>query len=68
MTQLGESLKSLKLFCETSEVHAASVIVPGVNDGEVLFETCSTLEDWGAKAFILMRFANYRNQGLNIGE
>ena len=63
----GGSLKSLKLFCETSEVHAASVIVPGVNDGEVLYETCSTLEDWGAKAFILMRFANYRNQGLILG-
>ena len=66
-TTKGEALKSLKLFCETSEVHAASVIVPGVNDGDVLFETCSTLEDWGAKAFILMRFANYRNQGLILG-
>ncbi|MDD3984604.1 MAG: methyl coenzyme M reductase-arginine methyltransferase Mmp10 [Methanobacterium sp.] len=63
----GESLKALKLFCENIEVHAASVIVPGVNDGEELFETCSTLEDWGAKAFILMRFANYRNQGLILG-
>ncbi len=63
----GESLKALKLFCETTEVHAASVIVPGVNDGEKLFETCSTLEDWGARAFILMRFANFRNQGLILG-
>lgn len=63
----GESLKALKLFCETTEVHAASVIVPGVNDGKELFETCSTLEDWGAKAFILMRFANFRNQGLILG-
>ncbi|MFZ0442678.1 MAG: methyl coenzyme M reductase-arginine methyltransferase Mmp10, partial [Methanobacterium sp.] len=63
----GESLKALKLFCETTEVHAASVIIPGVNDGEKLFETCSTLEDWGAKAFILMRFANFRNQGLILG-
>lgn len=66
-TTKGESLKALKLFCETVEVHAASVIVPGVNDGEDLFETCSTLEEWGAKAFILMRFANYRNQGLILG-
>ena len=64
----GESLKALKLFCETTEVHAASVIIPGVNDGEKLFETCSTLEDWGAKAFILMRFANFRNQGLILGD
>jgi methanogenesis marker radical SAM protein len=63
----GESMKALKLFCETTEVHAASVIVPGVNDGDKLFETCSTLEDWGAKAFILMRFANFRNQGLVLG-
>ncbi len=63
----GESLKALKLFCENIEVHAASVIVPGVNDGEELFETCSTLEDWGAKAVILMRFANFRNQGLILG-
>jgi len=62
-----ESLKALQIFCENSEVHAASVIVPGVNDGEDLLKTCSTLEDWGAKAFILMRFANSRNQGLILG-
>ncbi|WP_414470354.1 methyl coenzyme M reductase-arginine methyltransferase Mmp10 [Methanobacterium sp. ACI-7] len=62
-----ESLKALQVFCETSEVHAASVIVPGVNDGEDLLQTCSTLEQWGAKALILMRFANTRNQGLILG-
>lgn len=62
-----ESLKALQIFCESSEVHAASVIIPGVNDGEDLFKTCSNLEDWGAKAFILMRFANFRNQGLILG-
>lgn len=62
-----ESMKALEIFCQNSEVHAASVIVPGVNDGEKLFETCSKLEEWGAKAFILMRFANYRNQGLILG-
>ncbi len=62
-----ESLNALKIFCETSEVHAASVIVPGVNDGEDLLQTCATLEDWGAKALILMRFANFRNQGLILG-
>jgi len=62
-----ESIKALKTFCETSEVHAASVIVPGVNDGEELLQTCTDLEEWGAKAFILMRFANYRNQGLILG-
>ena len=62
-----ESINALQIFCESSEVHAASVIVPGVNDGEDLLKTCSTLEDWGAKAFILMRFANFRNQGLILG-
>jgi len=62
-----ESLKALQTFCETAEVHAASVIVPGVNDGKDLFQTCVALEDWGAKAFILMRFANSRNQGLILG-
>lgn len=62
-----ESMKALKIFCENCEVHAASVIVPGVNDGKKLFETCSKLEEWGAKAFILMRFANHRNQGLILG-
>ncbi|AXV37358.1 MAG: methyl coenzyme M reductase-arginine methyltransferase Mmp10 [Methanobacteriaceae archaeon] len=62
-----ESLKALKIFCENCEVHAASVIIPGVNDGEDLFETCANLESWGAKAFILMRFANYENQGLILG-
>lgn len=61
------SLKSLQTFCKTAEVHAASVIVPGINDEEDLFQTCATLEDWGAKAFILMRFANSRNQGLILG-
>jgi len=62
-----ESIKALKIFCESSEVHAASVIVPGVNDGEELLQTCADLEEWGAKAFILMRFANFRNQGLILG-
>lgn len=62
-----ESINALKTFCETSEVHAASVIVPGVNDGEDLLQTCAHLEEWGAKAFILMRFANFRNQGLILG-
>lgn len=62
-----ESLKALKIFSENCEVHAAAVIVPGVNDGDQLFKTCSDLEEWGAKAFILMRFANFENQGLILG-
>ncbi|WP_455645319.1 methyl coenzyme M reductase-arginine methyltransferase Mmp10 [Methanosphaera sp.] len=58
------SIESLKRFCESCDVHAASIIIPGVNDGEELARTCEDLESWGAKALILMRFANTRNQGL----
>jgi len=59
-----ESLKAARLFAENTDLHVANVIVPGVNDGEVLRSTCATLEDWGAKALILMRFANTTEQGL----
>jgi methanogenesis marker radical SAM protein len=62
-----ESLKAAQIFSENIELHAASVIVPGVNDGDVLRETCAKLEEWGAKAMILMRFANYNHQGLILG-
>lgn len=62
-----ESLKACKIFAESTELHAASVIIPGVNDGDVLRQTCNTLEDWGAKAFILMRFANTEKEGLILG-
>ena len=43
------------------------MIIPGVNDGEVLRKTCDDLEEWGAKGFILMRFANTFNEGLILG-
>ncbi len=62
-----ESLKAAQTFSENIELHAASVIIPGVNDGDVLRETCVKLEEWGAKALILMRFANYTHQGLILG-
>ncbi|MDR3063767.1 MAG: methyl coenzyme M reductase-arginine methyltransferase Mmp10 [Methanobrevibacter sp.] len=62
-----ESLKAAQIFAENTELHAASVIIPGVNDGDILRETCATLEDWGAKAIILMRFANTTNEGLILG-
>lgn len=58
------SIQSLKRFCESCDVHAASIIIPGVNDGDILAKTCADLESWGAKALILMRFANTANQGL----
>ncbi|OPX59408.1 MAG: Radical SAM superfamily protein [Methanobacterium sp. PtaB.Bin024] len=61
------SLDALKIFSENCEVHAAAVILPGINDGEDLRKTCADLEEWGAKAFIMMRFANFRNQGLILG-
>lgn len=59
-----ESLKAAQLFAESTDLHVANVIVPGVNDGEVLRSTCVKLEEWGAKALILMRFANTTEQGL----
>ncbi len=58
------SIDALKRFCESCDVHAAAIVIPGVNDGDVLRQTCDDLESWGAKALILMRFANSRNQGL----
>ncbi|MCC7554279.1 MAG: methyl coenzyme M reductase-arginine methyltransferase Mmp10 [Methanobacteriaceae archaeon] len=63
----AESLKSCKIFAENTELHAASVIIPGVNDGDILRNTCESLESWGAKALILMRFANTFNEGLILG-
>ena len=62
------SVEALKRFCESCDVHAASIIIPGVNDGEELARTCENLESWGAKALILMRFANHRNQGLILND
>lgn len=62
-----ESLKICKLFAENTELHAASVIIPGVNDGDILRQTCESLEEWGAKALILMRFANTFDEGLILG-
>lgn len=63
-TNPEESLKAARTFAESTDLHAATVLIPGVNDGEVLLSTCEDLEKWGAKALILMRFANTTNQGL----
>jgi len=62
-----ESIKAAKIFAESTDFHAATVIIPGVNDGDILHKTCEDLEDWGAKALILMRFANTTNEGLILG-
>ncbi|HIH43693.1 MAG TPA: methyl coenzyme M reductase-arginine methyltransferase Mmp10 [Candidatus Methanoperedenaceae archaeon] len=61
------SLRILRELSGSCDVYAAAVILPGVNDGEVLERTCSDLEDMGVKGLILMRFANYKDQGLILG-
>nr|WP_319375396.1 methyl coenzyme M reductase-arginine methyltransferase Mmp10 [uncultured Methanoregula sp.] len=61
------SLKILERLCESVDVYAAAVILPGINDGVVLEKTCSWLDECGAKGIILMRFANAREQGLILG-
>ena len=62
-----EALNACRIFCENIKLTGASVIIPGVNDGDVLRQTCDDLENWGAKGFILMRFANTFNEGLILG-
>ena len=62
-----EALKACQIFCENVDLTGVGVIIPGVNDGDVLRQTCDTLEKWGAKGFILMRFANTINEGLILG-
>ncbi|MCX6686690.1 MAG: methyl coenzyme M reductase-arginine methyltransferase Mmp10 [Methanoregula sp.] len=61
------SLKVLEQLCENTDVYAAAVVIPGINDGNVLERTCVWLEDRGAKGLILMRFANATEQGLILG-
>jgi len=58
------SLEILERLCGAADVYAAAVVLPGVNDGEVLERTCEWLEERGAKGLILMRFANSTEQGL----
>ncbi len=61
------SLSILEKLCGNVDVYAAAVILPGVNDGIVLEQTCEWLQDRGAKGIILMRFANTTQQGLVLG-
>jgi methanogenesis marker radical SAM protein len=61
------SLAILERLCGAVDVYAATVVLPGVNDGEVLENTCQWLQDRGAKGLILMRFANNTDQGLILG-
>ncbi len=61
------SLSILEKLCGNVDVYAAAVILPGINDGLVLEQTCEWLQDRGAKGIILMRFANATEQGLILG-
>ncbi len=61
------SLAILEKLCENVDVYAAAVILPGINDGLVLEQTCEWLHERGAKGIILMRFANATEQGLILG-
>ncbi len=61
------SLAILERLCGSVDVYAATVVLPGVNDGKVLEDTCRWLQDRGAKGIILMRFANATEQGLILG-
>ena len=59
-----KSLEALQRFCELCEVNASTVVVPGVITEEEITKTCSILEEWGIKSFVLSRFSNHQNQGL----
>jgi methanogenesis marker radical SAM protein len=61
------SLQILEKLCKHVDVYAAAVIIPGINDGQVLEQTCEWLDECGAKGIILMRFANSTEQGLILG-
>jgi methanogenesis marker radical SAM protein len=58
------SLKIIERLCDAVDVYAAAVILPGINDGDILERTCGWLDACGAKGLILMRFANSTEQGL----
>jgi len=59
-----DSLDALRALAEKCAVYVAAVLIPGVNDGDVLLKTCTDLEEMGVKGLILMRFANDVPQGL----
>ncbi len=59
-----DSLEALRTLSKKADVYAASVLIPGVNDSDVLLKTCADLEEIGVKGLILMRFANAPEQGL----
>lgn len=62
-----DSLEALRILAEKCDVYAAAVLIPGINDGDVLLKTCADLEEMRVKGLILMRFANATEQGLILG-
>jgi methanogenesis marker radical SAM protein len=60
------SLEVLLRLAKEIDVYAALVILPGVNDGDALYDTIRWLEQAGVKGTILMRFANAPEQGLSL--
>lgn len=62
-----DSLEALRTLAGECDVYAATVLIPGINDGDVLLKTCSDLEEMGIRGLILMRFANASDQGLILG-
>ncbi len=62
------SLQALEVFAdECREVMVAAVLIPGVNDGDVLWETCEWLEELGIDALLLMRLGTRREHGIILG-
>lgn len=63
-----ESIEALKLFCENIEVNVSTIVIPGVNEEEQIFQTVSDLEEWGANSIVLRRLANFKQQGLILND
>ena len=62
-----QALEACKIFSQNIDLTGAAVIIPGVNDGDILRQTCNDLEEWGAKGMLLMRVAKTFNEGLILG-
>ncbi|HJJ55824.1 MAG TPA: methyl coenzyme M reductase-arginine methyltransferase Mmp10 [Methanocorpusculum sp.] len=58
------SLEIIRRLASKITVYAAIVVIPDVNDGDILEDTISWLSQIGVKGVILMRFANSYEQGL----
>lgn len=58
------SIEIFSKLCKKCDVYAAIVLIPGINDGEVLENTLKFVNDAKAKGVLLMRFANSFENGL----